>query len=217
MVVKTCYVMQYHIFRALCWELLIYTRTKIYSVTWVILHETDTMFQPLKRQCLRELRRSARDWFLYHWQDHDRIMVSTSFCDHTLTVIDAPWSMFRTCTLSSTYVIIHDDVIKGNIFRVTGLFCGEFTDHQWIPLAKASYAPGGALMFSLICAWINSWVNNRDSSDLRHHRAHYDIIVMYQRNNMWNIGNKIYQFYLGCPITCSSFLIIDGWKSLLVY
>ena len=35
-----------------------------------------------------------------------------------------------------------------------------------------------ALMFSLICAWINSWVNNREAGDLRRHRAHYDVIVM---------------------------------------
>ena len=36
----------------------------------------------------------------------------------------------------------------------------------------------GALMFSLICAWINSWVNNCETGDLRRHRAHYDVIVM---------------------------------------
>ena len=35
-----------------------------------------------------------------------------------------------------------------------------------------------ALMFSLICAWINSWVNNREVVDLRPRRAHYDVIVM---------------------------------------
>ena len=29
---------------------------------------------------------------------------------------------------------------NGNIFRVTGPFCGEFTGHQWIPLPKASDA-----------------------------------------------------------------------------
>ena len=34
----------------------------------------------------------------------------------------------------------------------------------------------GALMFSLICAWINGWVNNRKAGDLR--RAHYDVTVM---------------------------------------
>ena len=36
----------------------------------------------------------------------------------------------------------------------------------------------GALMFSMICAWINDWVNNREAGDLRRHRAHYDVIVM---------------------------------------
>ena len=35
------------------------------------------------------------------------------------------------------------------------------------------------LMFSLICAWINGWVNNREAGDLRRHRAHYDVIVMF--------------------------------------
>ena len=33
-------------------------------------------------------------------------------------------------------------------------------------------------MFSLICAWINDWVNNNGSGDLRRHRAHYDVSVM---------------------------------------
>ena len=36
----------------------------------------------------------------------------------------------------------------------------------------------GALMFSLIYAWINDWVNNREAGDLRRHRGHYDVIVM---------------------------------------
>ena len=36
----------------------------------------------------------------------------------------------------------------------------------------------GALMFSLICALINGWVNNREAGDLRRHRAHYEVIVM---------------------------------------
>ena len=31
-------------------------------------------------------------------------------------------------------------------------------------------------MFSLICAWINGWVNNGEGGDLRRHRTHYDVI-----------------------------------------
>ena len=49
---------------------------------------------------------------------------------------------------------------NGNIFRVTDPLCGEFTGHRWIPRTKGQWR--GALMFSLICAWINGWVNNRD-------------------------------------------------------
>ena len=36
----------------------------------------------------------------------------------------------------------------------------------------------GALMFSLICVWINGWVNNREAADLGRHRVHYDVIVV---------------------------------------
>ena len=36
----------------------------------------------------------------------------------------------------------------------------------------------GALMFSLVCVWINGWVNNREAGDLRRYRTHYDVIVM---------------------------------------
>ena len=35
-----------------------------------------------------------------------------------------------------------------------------------------------ALMFSLICVWINGWVNSGGAGDLRCYRAHYDFIVM---------------------------------------
>ena len=36
----------------------------------------------------------------------------------------------------------------------------------------------GALMFSLICVWINSLVKNHEAGDLRCHRGHYDVNVM---------------------------------------
>ena len=36
----------------------------------------------------------------------------------------------------------------------------------------------GALVFSLICVWLNSWLNNREVGDLRRHRGHYDVNVM---------------------------------------
>ena len=47
-------------------------------------------------------------------------------------------------------------------------FCAGNKKGQW----------RGALMFSLICVWINDWVNNREAGDLRRYRAHYDVTVM---------------------------------------
>ena len=55
---------------------------------------------------------------------------------------------------------------NGDIFRVTGHLCGEFT------------GPRVALMFTLICTRKIGWVNNREAGDLRRNRAHYDVIVM---------------------------------------
>ena len=63
----------------------------------------------------------------------------------------------------------------GNIFRVTGPLCGEFTGHRVNFPHKGQWR--GALVFYLICAWINGWVNNREAGNLRRHRAHYDVTV----------------------------------------
>ena len=59
---------------------------------------------------------------------------------------------------------------NGNIFLVTGPYGGEFTGHQWILLTKGQSA-----------SWINGWVSNRESGDLRRHCAHYDVTVMWLR------------------------------------
>ena len=64
------------------------------------------------------------------------------------------WTTFRCIIMMASS--------NGNIFRVTGPMCGEFTGHRWIPLThKGQWR--GALVFSLICVWTNGWVNNRDA------------------------------------------------------
>ena len=60
----------------------------------------------------------------------------------------------------------------------------------------------GALMFSLICVWINDWVNNREAGDLRRYRAHYDVIVM-----RWLFCCCMSKLRLMCSIFGSSFFI----------
>ena len=72
---------------------------------------------------------------------------------------------------------------NGNIFRVTGHLCGEFTGEREIHRSPVNSPHKGqwraALMFSLICVWINGWVNNRgEAGDLRRYRAHFDVTVM---------------------------------------
>ena len=46
----------------------------------------------------------------------------------------------------------------------------------------------GAMMFSLICARINGWVNTRKAGDLRHHCTHFDVIVMSRQLTYWGLN-----------------------------
>ena len=62
---------------------------------------------------------------------------------------------------------------NGNIFRVTALCVGNPHKGKW----------RGPLMFSLMCAWINISINNREDGDLRGDRAHHDVIVMKNLRN----------------------------------
>ena len=70
---------------------------------------------------------------------------------------------------------IYDDVIKWKHFPRYWPFERGIHRSPVNSLHKGQCR--GALMFSLICAWINVWENNREAGDLRPHRAHYDISV----------------------------------------
>ena len=71
-------------------------------------------------------------------------------------------------------VLYHDDVIKWKHFPrywpfLWGIHRGPVNSphkSQW----------RGALVFSLICVWINGWVNNSKAGGLRRHRARYDVM-----------------------------------------
>ena len=71
----------------------------------------------------------------------------------------------------------HDDVIKWKHFPRNWPFVREIHRSPVNFPHKGQWR--GALMFSLIYAWINDWVNNREASDLRRQYGHYDVIVMY--------------------------------------
>ena len=73
---------------------------------------------------------------------------------------------------------------NGNIFALLAFCAGNSpaTGHkgQW----------RGTLMFSLKCAWINGWVNNREVGDLIRYRTNYDVtgmcLLIYTRSSTVN-------------------------------
>ena len=70
----------------------------------------------------------------------------------------------------------HDDVIKWKHFPRNWPFVREIHRSPVNFPHKGQWR--GALMFSLIYAWINDWVNNREAGDLRRQHGHYDVVVM---------------------------------------
>ena len=70
----------------------------------------------------------------------------------------------------------HDDVTKWKHFLRYWPFVRGIHRSPVNSLHKGQWC--GALMFSLICAWINGWVNNPEAGDLGRYRAHYDVTVM---------------------------------------
>ena len=71
---------------------------------------------------------------------------------------------------------LHDDVFKWKYFPRYWPFVRGI--HRWPVNSPHKGQWRGALVFSLICAWISGWVNDRGVGDLRRHRAHYDVTVM---------------------------------------
>ena len=101
---------------------------------------------------------------------------------------------------------------NGNIFRVTGHLCGEFTGDRWIPRTKASDAE--LWCFYLICAWIESWENNGEAVDLRRHRAHYDVTVMLKPINT-AARHDLLQSH--CPVTAvTGMRYLSGTRNLSI-
>ena len=99
-----------------------------------------------------------------------------------LEIRDA-WLTSRT----GTAFACHDDVIKLTLLPGYWPFVRGIHRSPMNSSHKGQWR--GALMFSLICAWTNGWVNNRDAGDLRRYRAYYDVSVMVQLLP----ENKLYQ------------------------
>ena len=102
----------------------------------------------------------------------------------------------------STYCLClnHDDVIKWKHFPRYWLFVRGIHRSSVNCPHKGQWHR--ALMFSLICTWINGWVNNGDAGDLIRHRAHCDVTVVL----CFHFSNDINQNFLRDLTTLREFI-----------
>ena len=116
----------------------------------------------------------------------------------------------------SVIVCQHDDVIKWKHFPRYWPFVRGIHRSPVNSPHKGQW--GGALMFSLICVWINDWVNNSEAGDLRRYCAHYDVIVM---NNFIRHNGNCYhavtmQIHVGV-VTCITPLMLTADPGAIIY
>ena len=93
----------------------------------------------------------------------------------------------------------HDGVIKWKHFPRYYTFVQEI--HR-SPVNSPKGQWRGAMMLSLICAWIKGRVNNSDAGDSRRHRGHYGVIVMI--HIWWTYRVDVYQAE-GIVVQCSHY------------
>ena len=73
-------------------------------------------------------------------------------------------------------VLLHDDVIKWKHFPRNWPFVRGIHRSPVNSPHKGQWR--AALMFTLICVWINGCVNNREAGNVRRYYAHYGVTVM---------------------------------------
>ena len=118
--------------------------------------------------------------FVVLWNAADQVTRILILTNRLMTISFIEWNRSSLVQINHNpdenrkCVLVHDDVIKRKSFP------------RYWPFVRVSHRSPvnsphkgqwrGALMLSLICAWINGWVNNRE--DLRRHRSHYDVTVI---------------------------------------
>ena len=116
--------------------------------------------------------------------------VTMAFCT---TLHFCPWIWKRFC-----FVVVlscHDDVIKWKHLPRYWPFVRGIHRSPVNSPHKGQWR--GALMFTLICARIKGWVNNREAGDLRRYRGYYDVTVMFSDIFLHLSDQQVY-----CLLSC---------------
>ena len=109
----------------------------------------------------------------------------------------------------------HDDVIKWKQFPRYWPFVRGIHRSPVNSPHKGQWA----LMFSLICIWINGWVNNREAGDSRRYRVHYDVTLMVH-NQIMQETNCMYMYSCNCLviviIVVIVIFVVDGMYIMII-
>ena len=123
--------------------------------------------------------------FLNYFNENSCILIHISLKwipRDSIDINSALAAFYRWWHLTLTHIFLtraqytYDDVIKWKHFPRYWPFVRGIHRSPMNSPHKGQWR--GALMFSLICARINSWVNNSEAGDLRRHQTHCDVIVM---------------------------------------
>ena len=123
------------------------------------------------RQILSRLRADLRENPTKHWVSRDALIQSAG-------------SISNSARYHSYANIALGPILKMYIPGQIRIFNALNSDSYSTGNAPPSGNNGQlcvSLMFSLICVWINGWVNKREAGDLRRYRTHYDVTVMWCR------------------------------------
>ena len=137
---------------------------------------TTTTMTKLRQGRPTHHKRIVRLRYLQQWSYHSLALSNRYY--NIMVIYD--------CKLSRPNCIIHcrswwghdshDDVIKWKHFPRYWPFVRGIHRSPVNSPHKGQWR--GALFFSLMCVWINGWVNNGEAGDLRRYRIHYDVTVM---------------------------------------
>ena len=138
------------------------------------------LIQPFVQVQMKENAKASHYWLLWGEFTGDRWILRTKGhwrgkIFHWMT------SSWLNCSPVDIFVATdsaenHDDVIKWKDFPRHWPFMRGIHGSPVNSPHKGQWR--GTLMFSLICVWINGWVNNGEAVDLRRHRAHFDVTAM---------------------------------------
>ena len=141
---------------------------KLSNTYWISLYHTAN-----KIKCMLRIQIHIKE---KHCLVGIRIALLNSWYIYIIIRVKVTANIVQTTAMQHQHIHLHDDVIKWKHFPRYWPFVRGIHRSPVNSPHKGQWRR--ALMFSLICVWINGWVNTHEAGDLRRYRAHYDVTVM---------------------------------------